>query len=466
MDAAIEYKSATASEVDQLRIGDKEQIDRVRFAPEMKGPEGLEALRRARHALSTDEPIVISGYRAQNIRSQPRFKQYITQIQDIFTRRPVYYYEPVELFRYRMPQCLVTHSFKGDIGSIKDFYSEVRSGNHQKAIDKLPRFMQPFVEAQFNSLLSSKSNLPNRQNQIQTSRRVHDAWREARTDQGYRDYISRIIDEAGNTPDNAVIPPVPPILRSSSQDVITRTVGYNDLNWDLCKSSFEDSSVGTTTAYLHFYIDQGVFVPSSNNDQRVLAAIRNQLTKRPYAGIAVTVSKLSKVWNNGNSHALERFFSELEVISNNRSIPLVAPRSGYYGMYLTDYGVDIFSSLMNGNLELNSSGIPGEVAKYGKIPIYDECVNAMVDRVANVLVNRQGRLYSVQGIPDSPQIFNPNGDSLESRFGTDRHYRVTFGKQRRLLHLKEAEEIRTSVKNGTANPATHHFVGSNHPHLS
>lgn len=467
MQSNIEYRSPTASGLDQIRIGDRTQIERVRFSPEVKGPEGLEALRRGRNALTDGDPLTISGFRAQNIRSQPRFKQYRSQIQGLFTRRPIYYFEPVELFRYRRPRQLVTYSLRGDIADIKDFYAKIRDRNFDRAIDKLPTFTQPFIEAQIDSLLDTRDNLPDNQNQIQTSDHVHEAWRAKRTDQGYPTFISEIIDEAENTPDSAVIPPVPPVLQSSGQDVITRTVGYNDLVWDHCKTSFEDASSGTTTAYLHFYIDKGIFAPSADNDGRVITAIRNQLNTRPYAGLAITISNLSNIWNAGYDEALERFISELEVISHDKSIPLVAPRSGYYGMYLTDYGVDIFSSLMNGNLELNrKGGAPSEVAKYGTLPIYDRCVDVTVDSLTTILARRQGRLYSVQGIPDSPQIFNPTENTLEAQYGKPKQFRVGYGKQRRLLHLQEAREIQAEIKQGTPHPATRYFETSDHPDLS
>lgn len=467
MHANIEYKSAEASGLDQIRIGDKTQIERVRYSPEVKGAEGLEALRRGRNALTDGDPLTISGFKAPQIRSQPRFKQYRDQIEALFTERPIYYYEPVELFRYRRPRQLVTYSFRGDVPDIKEFYSQIRDREFESAIERLPSFTQPFVEAQFDSLLDTRDNLPDDQDTIETTDRVHEVWRDA--DQGYPSFIDGILDEADNTPDSAVIPPVPPVLQSSGQDVIKRTVGYNDLVWEKCKSSFEDTSAGTTTAYLHFYVDKGIFGPSNNNEKKVLDAIKQQLKKRPYAGVAVTVSNLKNIWDAGYEGALERFVSELEVISHDHSVPLVAPRSGYYGMYLTDYGVDIFSSLMNGNLELNrKSGAPGGAAMYGKLPIYDMCDDVTVDNLTNILARRQGRLYSVNGIPDSPPVFNPNTNDVEDQFGKPKQFRVKFGKQRRLVHNKEARELQEEIKRGTPNPASHYFTGAeaNHPHLS
>jgi len=467
MDAEIQYKTETATNVDQLRIGDRSEIQRLRYAPEIKGPEDLETLRRAKNALEPEDPLVISAHRAQNIRSQPRFKQYEDEIRELFTNRGILYFEPPELFRYRRPQQLITYNFRGDVSSIKDFYAEVRSGNHEKALSKLDPFICPFVEAQYDSLLRSKDNLPEDQDEIETSDRVHEAWTDDQVDRGYPGFIQDIINEAEKSPNSAIIPPVPPVMKASDKSVIKRTVGYNDLVWEYAKTSFEDPAVGTTTAYLHFYFDKGVFTDSSSNDKLVLDRIREQLASRWYAGVAITISNFENLWGDGLERSLERFLSELEVITNEHSVPLVAPRSGYYGMYLTDNGVDIFSSMLNGNREMNrKGGAPGSEAMFGKIPIYDACRNANIEEIETVLRRRGGRLYDVNGVPNKPPSFSTSASDVIGKFGKPKQFRVNSGKQRRLLHLKEAEEIRDAIIRGTADPASQYFRSGDHPYLS
>lgn len=466
MDAAISYKTKSKSGLEEVRIGDRDDIGRVRFGPEIKGPEDIEALIRSKEAMSPKDPILISGHRAQNIRTQPRFKQHEEEVRDLFTSRPVLYYEPNELFRYRRPQQLVTYAFQGDVPAIKDFYSTIRDDDHRQAVSKLPRFVQPFIQAQYDSLLQSKDNLPEADHGLATTDRLHEAWTEDRVDEGYPAFISNVIAEAERSPDSVIVPPVPPILKSSSESTIRRTVGYNDLVWETAKNAFDDPSVGTVTAYLHFYIDKGVFTANTQNDRRVLNAIRTQLRKRSYAGVAITISNYERVWESSLGRRLARFMDDLDVITNEHSVPLIAPRSGYYGMYLTDNGVDVFSSLMNGNLELNrKGGAPPTEAKYGKIPVYDDCRNYSIDEATNIL-RRRGNLYDVPGLPRRPPVFDQQAESVKAIFGKPKHFRVEFGKQRRLLHVKEAEEIRKAIVRGTANPATEYFRGSKHPHLS
>lgn len=466
MDAEIQYKTGQNQAVEQLRIGDQSNIERVRYSTEIKGPEDLEALRRAKNALDTEDPLMISAHRAQKIRMQPRFREYEEEIRDLFTKRPVLYFEPPELFRYRRPQQLITYNFRGDVPSIKKFYSKVRNDNHNDALSMLHPFIRPFIQAQYDSLLNSKDNLPDDQSAIETSDHVYEAWGEDAVDNAYPSFISNVMNEAQNTPDSGIIAPVPPVMKSSAETVITRTAGYNDLVWEYAKTAFEDPSAGTTTAYLHFYTDKGVFSNNSNNDGRILNSIRSQLEARSYSGVAITISNYDRIWEAGLERNLERFMSELDAITNEYSVPLVAPRSGYYGMYMTDMGVDIFSSMMNGNVELNrKGGAPSKEARFGKIPIYDACRNVNIEQAEQVLRRRRGKLYSVPGVPDSPPMFNPKSSGVGNKFGKPKRFRIEFGKQRRLLHLVEAQEIRQALVRGTADPATQYFRGSEHPHL-
>lgn len=463
-----EFIQKNSQGLEEIRVSDVDSIEAPFYTPEISGPEGLQALLNAKDALEPNNPIMVAGHRWQDIRSKPRFKKVRNQIYDLTANHPFYYYEPVELFRYTRPQNLVTYAFQGDQSRSRSFYSELRDGNHQKAIDQLPTFFQPFVEAQMKPLLKSKDLKVPKEYVSQSSGKVHEAWRDSRADSGFTGYFERLADDAAKAPNTAVIPPVPPVMKSSGQDSVNRTVGFNGYMRGLCEKKWNDPSSGAVTAYLHFYIDQGVFEPAGKeNRQRVLSAIRSELTTASYAGVALTISKPGKIWDKGNEKTLERFITEVTSLARQEHVPVIMPRSGYYGMHLTDHGVQSFSNLMNGNLTYNRrSGAPDERAKYGTLPIYGAACDANAEELDQILSRNGGTLHPVNGLPDSPPTYNQSAGPYKAKFGNANEFRIRFGKPRRIVHVKEVQELRDSIRRGTANPARRYLERGAHPDLS
>lgn len=454
--------------LDEIRVSDIDSIEAPFYTPEVGGPEGLQALLLAKDALDPENPIMVPGHRWQDIRSKPRFKKVRDDIYELTRNHPFYYYEPVELFRYTRPQNLVTYAFQGDLGQAKTFYSKLRDGKYQGAIDKLPTFFQPFAEAQMKPLLKSKDlDVPSKY-KSQSSGKVHEAWRDTRADSGFTGYFERLADDAAKAPNTAVIPPVPPVMKSSGKDVISRSIGYNSYMRELCETKWNEPSAGSVTSYLHFYIDQGVFDPSDNNNRgRVLQAIRSEIASVSYAGVALTISKPGNVWDKGNEKALERFVNEVANLARQEHLPVIMPRSGYYGMHLTDHGVQSFSSLMNGNLAYNRrGGAPDERARYGTLPIYGAARDVNAEDLDRVLSRNSGQVHDVQGVPTSPPTYNPSASSYKDKFGKANQFRIQFGKPRRMVHVKEAQELRDGIRRGTANPARRYLERGQHPDLS
>lgn len=464
----VEFLKKAADGIDELRISDVDNIKAPVFTPEVSGPECLQSLLSVRPALDQQNPIMVPGHRWQDIRSKPRFKEFKKEIQEIVLNHPIYYYEPVELFRYTRPQRLVTYGFRGDRSRSRSFYSELRSQNYDEAIDLLPRFFQPFVEKQMKSLLESKElSVPQRYDG-QKGGKIYEAWRDSRADSGFTRYFERIADDAARSPNSAIIPPVPPILKSSGQDAISRTVGFNSYMRMLCETKWNEPSSGTVTPYLHFYVDQGIFEPdASRNEQRVKQTIGAEISNADYAGIALTISNLPKIWEKGNERSLERFMVDVSNVAQQNHLPIILPRSGYFGMYLTDFGIQSFSTLMNGNhVYLRRGGGIDERAKYGTIPIYGSARDVNVDGLGRVLGLNGGEVHNFEGLPQSPPTFNPTANSYKSKFGDARRFRYEFGKPRRLIHVKEAKELREALRRGTANPAKRYLERSENPYLA
>jgi hypothetical protein len=464
----IQFVQKNAQGLDEVRISETKGIEAPFFTPELKGPEGLKGLLAARSALDPQNPIMVPGHRWQGIRSKPQFKKVRVEIHDLVSNHPVFYYEPVELFRYTLPQTLVTYAFQGDRTQSSDFYTELRDQNPQAAINLLPTFFQPFVETQMKALCESKDISVPKGFKNQSSGKVHEAWRDTRADSGFTDYFEGVADDASKSPESAVLPPAPPIMKSSGQDAISRTLGFNGYMRTLCESKWNKSSSGSVTSYLHFYVDQGVFEPSNNqNDQRIKQAIRAELNSAAYAGVALTISNYENIWQKGNDKQLERFITDIVSIAQQEQLPVVLPRSGHYGMHLTDCGVQSFSTLMNGNNVYNRrGGWISERAKYGTLPIYGRARDVNAEELDRVLKRNGNSVHSIGGLPSSPPTYNPSGGSYKGKFGNASRFRSEFGKPRRLVHSLEAEELRQAIRRGTADPAQRYLERSDHPDLS
>lgn len=464
----VQFIQQNGHGLDEVRISDVTGIEAPFYTPEVGGPEGLQALLYAKEALEPQTPIMVPGHRWQDIRSKPRFKRVREDIRTLVTEHPFFYYEPVELYRYTRPQNLVTYAFRGDQARSRDFYGELRDGNYQTAVEKLPRFFRPFLERQMKALLKSKDLAVPMKYQSQSSGKVHEAWRDKRADSGFTEYFETLAQDAGNAPNAALIPPVPPVMKSSGKDVISRTLGLNSYMRQLAETKWNEPSSGSVTAYLHFYIDQGVFEAGNNgNAHLVKQAIQSEIRNASYAGVALTISNLERVWSKGTEKALERFVTEIVNLARQEHLPVILPRSGYYGMYLTDNGVQTFSSLMNGNLEYNRRG--GGInkrAKYGTVPIYGAAREVNVEELDQVLTRNGGELHEVPGIPNSPPTYNQSAGSYKGKYGKAIQFRTQFGKARRMVHIKEAQELRGGIRRGTAQPAQRYFERSDHPYLS
>ena len=88
------------------------------------------------------------------------------------------------------------------------------------------------------------------------------------------------------------------------------------------------------------------------------------------------------------------------------------------------------------------------------------------EQLDRVLSRNSGQLHDVAGVPNSPPTYNPNANSYKGIFGHDKQFRIQFGKARRMVHIKEAKELRDGLKRGTAHPARRYLERSQNQHLS
>lgn len=463
----LEFVQKNQEGIEEVRINDRAGIEAPFFAPELTGPEDLLAILNGLPVLDDQNPIVVPGYRWQDIRSKPMFKEKRHEIKKILSEHPILYYEPVELFRFTMPMNLVTYAFQGSRSKSREFYKKVRRGDVEAAISMLPRFFQPFLEAQIERLLEKTDDASPVDTPDTTNRKIHEAWRDQRADRGFTDYFDAIVEDARRLPNASIIPPVPPILASSERDALTRTLGVNRFMTRLCEQMGDSISGNRVYSYFHLYMDQGSFKTGSNKVDKVISILEDELVEFDYAGIGVTISNYDRAWENGLGKSIEQFISEVSNIGGQYDLPVILPRSNWYGAYLTDQGAQSFSIPLNGNerdFQRSTGGMDAK-AKYGTVAVYGEAIDLNANQL-DLFLQRNGQLHDIPNLPSTPPTYAPAESDWKRKFGKARDFRIKFAKPRRLVHAQEAREFREDIKAGVPNPAEHYFRRSQHPYLS
>ena len=456
----------------EYRISNKGWQTSPKFFPEIRSGEDLQALLPHMDALDDENPIVVPGHKWPAIHTQPKFSKYAQAKRSLLQDHPLIYYEPPELFRYTMPDRLVTYALQGSQSRRAEFNEEFRAGNIGAAIEKLPQFFRPFMARQRKSLLGKDEEAPDRSYVSGSSGSVTDGWSDQRADQGFQDYFRGVIENAKEAQHAKVVPPVPPVTKSSRDTEIRRMRGANRAMLDLCEAAYYGFN-NPIFPYYHIYADTNILRSSTNNDSQLIDALEKDLdtlggSDIGFAGVAVTFSQYEKAWEEDLDGRLEQFVDRVSSIAERFEMPLMLPRSGWYGVHLSDHGAHIFTSMMNGHTRYKSKG--GGAGEryhlYGKTPLYQHAVEKSLDQFDQILQNKGGSVHPINGLPDSPPKYNPRGSSYKEKYGSPREYRIKFGKPRRLLHAQEARELRKGIKQGLMRPAKRYLERSEHGDLA
>lgn len=454
----------TQAGIDEVSFAGTTHIETPVYGPEIKSSEDVFVLLKHGDALDDGAPILVPANTWRSIRSEPKFNDLTRQIEILVRNHPVIYREPVELFRYRRPTKLVSYGL-GE-GSSRQFYKKLREEQYDAALEQLPEFIAPFVEIQMERLLEIKDyDVPERYDG--TVRTTSEAWTDKRANKGWPNYFAEIAKDAQRSPNAGVVPPVPPITSSSEEYAVDRTIGANHGMVRVCREVNEGRFGSPVYPYLHIYADYSILKESSDNDRRILESLRQEIKDREeessytqigeggvsYQGVVLTVSNLESAWGKNATVRLERFVENVATIARTHDLPVMMPRSNWYGLYLTDFGVQSFSSLLNGN-ETYAQGGAGinTKAKFGKTPLYGAAVHPGVEDAFRVLKSNSGRVHPVPDLPDAPTTFDPDAEEWSDRLGDPEEYRQ-FAKARRLVHAQEAREVRSGQADGVHRPA-------------
>lgn len=431
------------------------------YIPEIKGAEDIQVLLKHSHALPVENPIMVPSNRWSTDIEKPIFRKGnllkgIPPIEQFLKQHPFLFYDPPEFFRYTLGKNIVTYALKGSNSEARKFNNFLRKGKVKEALNLTDPFFHAFIERQLHSICSDIKIDPIIYDGMRKSH-VEEAWFDERVDNAYATYISTIASDALKYPNATIIPPVPPLMKSSGTATIQRIIGSNAIASLTC-SSLSESRKEAFLPYFHLYLDWGLIELSKGNDiSTVLDLLQEGLSKWSFSGVAVTINGYEKAASGGKMRQLGVLINEIVNISHENYLPVILPRSKWYGLYFTDFNTQAFGSLLNGNLIYTKGGGFGNPENiFGKVPLIDKCVEMNFSDVRRH-IQEYGEFPHVQGLPRKP---TPD-DYLSSN-----SYRLNWGKAMRLIHVEEARRLRVGKSKGIFNPAELYLNRSHNSELN
>jgi hypothetical protein len=434
------------------------------YIPEIKGDEDIKALLRFSSVLPQGSPIIAPANRWTQLISNPLLGPKaplggLTPIDKFLPQHPIYFYDPPELFRYTFGEELVRYALKGE--GIKEFNSHLKKNEMDEAIEMVPPFFRPFVQRQMTSILS-KLNITNEDSR-KSPPHVEKAWLEDQIDEAYVPYIYDIAAEALRMPSAILIPPVPPLKKNSESTYVSRVVSSNRAASLICKDLSKKSEpnqgeeMHAIYPYFHLCIDWNVTEDRQGIDAETIRnTLENGLDLGTFAGVAVTITGYENAAKNRSLARIEHLINEIVNVSSQHVLPVILPRSGWFGLSLTDLEVQGFSSLLNGNYRYTPRGGGANTEdSYGKVPMIDACCDLKFHEVMEHL-RKYKEFPSVAGLPRKPSKEELDSPAL---------FRERFAKPMRLIHMEEAHRLRAAKLKGIQSPAKHYFAKSKNEYL-
>jgi hypothetical protein len=430
-------------------IGDT-VISAPSFIPEVKGEEDLEVLLKYSGMVPIGNPFMVPAYRWTNLIDHPLFKvgdvfKGIGPIADFLRLHPVIFYDPPEFFRFTLTKNLVSYALKGNRTDARKFNNYLKKKEYNNAINMVDKFFQPFVERQVSGILSD-SDLVDDAYEGRTSH-VEEAWLDPRIDEGYFPYIFGIASDAQKMPNSTIIPPVPPLLKSSNRTYLSTIKMVNRATSLACEMVSKTSEIKPVIPYFHLYVDSNIFESGKGNDTTTaLSLLKEGLNGGIFSGVAITIHGYDEMGKDERLTRLSMFVNDVVNIAHTYHLPVIMPRSKWHGLYLTDYATQGFSSLMNGNPKYTRRGaLKNPDDKYGKTPIIERCKEVKLEELKDI-IKKHGECPSIPGLPKKPTM-----EQLAK--GKEKDFRINWSKLYRFIHFEEAKRMRETKIKGIWNPA-------------
>ncbi len=476
MSSNTSHLHESADGKDVFRMGGHDDIPSPVYIPELKGAEGLHAVLDHVDALDPKNPIMVPAAKWSWLRGKKEITARtdgegnhsgIKEIEELEENHPLAFYDPPELYNYKRTKTLTNYLFKHGGWEQERFEKHAKRGNHSDALAELPEFAQPFVHANYNRVLEELDGASQVSESDLKISSPEEAWTSLEQ-RNFDDYYQVIANEAAKRPSTVIIPPVPQLSYEWHDDLVTA--------WCTSNSRMAHHTVDRENCetYFHLYMDYRTWDTETSDDtaSRSLKILERELEHGNYAGIALTVHRPNRIWQTNRAARMETFMTNLSRLGSEFQIPIICPRSEWFGSYVTDYGIQGFSSLMNGAWQYqrySSGGGPTGADKYGKVMIPNEAralkLQSDTQEDLEGYIEANGGLPEVDGLPSKPPTYDSDGSSLKEKFGTSPKFRQTFGKPRRLGHVKEAQKFRKDRTEGIENPAREYLRDSKNPYI-
>ncbi len=446
------------------------------YIPEVKGAEGLRALLNHTDTLDEQNPITVPAAKWSWLRSKNEITTRTNEqgeevgsqeIQELEEEHPLVFFDPPELYNYKRTKTLVNYLTRLSSLDKDEFERLLREGRHAEAQSIFPEFVQPFIHANINRVLEETEGAATVAANAGEIDSAEEAWIELEPN-NYEGYFDILAEEASKVPSSIVIPPVPQFARTWNADLAEAWITANQ------KMAEAVEDIQDTDAYFHLYITPEAFDTDADRDTALeaLQTLNPEVNSYDYAGIALTVYYPNRIWQTNRAARMETFVGQLSDIASEHNLPIISPRSEWFGSYATDLGIQGFSTMLNGAWEYrrySSEGGPTGADRYGRTMIPNEAralkVRSNNNEDLEGYLSANGSLPTIPGLPDVPPTYDPSGSSLTQKFGTDAEFRRTFGKPRRLAHVREAEQFREDRSNGVMNPAKEYLETSRNPYI-
>lgn len=437
------------------------------YFPEIKGDEDLKAMMRASSALPLGNPVIVPSNRWMHLISNPilgpKGSFGPNSINGFLEDHPIVFYDPPEFFRYTLGGELVKYALKGDREKKQQFYGFLKKGELDSALEIAHPFFRPFIQRQLQSLLSTKNIV---KEPVNSSSHVERAWLDSKIDESYAPYVYEIVAQALKMPSAVLIPPVPPLTKTSESSYATRVLSSNQAAYLICRRLSERTEpisgmeVREVLPYFHLYLDWSIIQDRQGIDTvSVLRLLEDGLERGNFAGVAVSIAGYEAAAKNQRLPAIEHLINEIVNISHQAegALPVVLPRSGWYGLSLTDVEIQAFGGLLNGKYQYTSGGGgTNPEDRYGKVPLIDACSELRYNEVKEHL-----RLYG-----EFPSVPNLSRKPSHEELANPTLYRERWAKPMRLIHIEEARRLRAAKSKGIQSPARRYFEKSKHVYLS
>lgn len=468
-----EYIESSSKDKRTYRIGEHAGIPWGTFAPEIKGAEGIHAILDHVENLESHNPIVVPSASYKWLRNKRGVlnrtndlgeeigQQEVAALEE---NHPIIYRDPPELFNFKRSAKILRYYLKAKKEKRSKIETELRRGEVEQALGRLPKFIQAFIQANYGRLAEEIEGV-----QVPRSSKfgVHsseEVWMNLEWSD-YEGYYSELSADASGR-SSTLVPPVPLLRKKLLNSLVTATCTSNAVMAEATEGSV------STDAHFHLYLNYDTLAGNGGEHGKyLLNVVQNEISSGDYAGIAVTIREPPKIETAGLLARTETFFQNLIDIGERAGIPVIAPRSEWLGALLTDDGLAAYSAMMNSGWEYNQerSGGPGLSDQYGKLVTYPDTrllkVNPPDEEIDLREYIADGELADLGSLPMSPPGDLEQGQSLQQQLGTPQQFREEFSKPRKLNHVFEAQRLREQRETGEQAPARNHLRQSDVPYI-